>query len=210
MVWQPVSYPGLQYGFGAAPVSSSHPFVVSSVIKENGNAGLFRDFVDDLSRHTGYPLRLVYVNSEQGLSQQLQDDPMAVGWTCGAAVVGASMRLVQLQAENRAIQIVNTVDECGDVVLCADFTRLRQILVNLLGNAIKYNYTGGGIKVSCRILDNKLLYLDVAGTGKGIREDDLGRLFTPFERLDVRHNVQGSTFYVGLPLSESCREEAKG
>ncbi len=73
--------------FAAAAGVASHPFVVSGVIKGSGNSQLLRDFVDYLSVRSDYPLRVVYVESYQGLSQQLRGDPMAVGWTCGAPFV---------------------------------------------------------------------------------------------------------------------------
>ena len=81
----------------------------------------------------------------------------------------------------------------------ADFTRLRQILVNLLGNAVKYNHAGGSIQLSCRIVKDKRCCVDITDTGKGIRNDDLDKLFQPFERVDVRHNMQGTG--IGLAIS---------
>jgi len=116
-----------------------------------------------------------------------------------AEVVQASVKLVQVQAENHAVQIVNNIDAGGDMVVRADFTRLRQILVNLLGNAVKYNHAGGSVQLSCRIVKDNRCCVDITDTGKGIRNDDLDKLFQPFERLDVRHNVQGTG--IGLAIS---------
>jgi len=73
--------------FADTVVLPVHPFVVTGVVKESGNARLLQDFVNYLSRRSDYPLRLVYTDSYRGLSEQLRNNPMAVGWACGAPFV---------------------------------------------------------------------------------------------------------------------------
>ena len=69
-------------------------------------------------------------------------------------------------------------------VLHADRRRLLQCLLNLLSNAMKYTMEGS-IGVSAEIsTDGSMMLMTVEDTGIGIREDDLGRLFLPFVRLN--------------------------
>jgi signal transduction histidine kinase/CheY-like chemotaxis protein len=119
----------------------------------------------------------------------------------------------------------------------ADYQRLKQALLNVLSNAIKYNRRGGVVRVSFRREDGRLRYR-VTDTGPGIRSEDLGRLFVPFERLaatssqtegtglglalsralvdamggrlDVERTApgEGSTFFVELSLAERPPERA--
>ncbi|MDR3185525.1 MAG: response regulator [Christensenellaceae bacterium] len=82
-----------------------------------------------------------------------------------------------------------------------DETRLRQILTNLLSNACKYT-NSGKITLSATVTNDKLIF-DVKDTGIGIKKEDVDKLFTPFEQLDLRKNrhIVGT----GLGLAISCR-----
>jgi signal transduction histidine kinase/CheY-like chemotaxis protein len=84
--------------------------------------------------------------------------------------------------------------------LRADQQRLKQVLLNLVGNAIKYNRRGGRVVLSCLPRPGNLLRLCVADTGAGIPPEKLARLFTPFERLGAEQSgVEGTG--LGLALS---------
>jgi len=84
-------------------------------------------------------------------------------------------------------------------VVLADRTRLRQVMLNLLGNAIKYNRPGGSVKMRCR-RDGGQVVIEVLDTGRGIPAAEQQRLFQPFERLGAeRGAVEGAG--IGLALS---------
>ncbi|MGD8484664.1 MAG: HAMP domain-containing sensor histidine kinase, partial [Thioalkalispiraceae bacterium] len=81
----------------------------------------------------------------------------------------------------------------------ADPLRLKQVLINLLTNAIKYNHIGGLIDLSCTELENGFVRINIKDSGEGINEEDLPRVFDMFERL----GKEGSTSLgsgVGLAL----------
>jgi signal transduction histidine kinase/ActR/RegA family two-component response regulator len=87
----------------------------------------------------------------------------------------------------------------------ADPQRLKQVLVNLLANAIKYNRRGGTVTLSCVDGPQNRLRLAVRDTGAGIRVEKIARLFTPFERLDAeQRGVEGTG--LGLALSKGLVE----
>ena len=81
-----------------------------------------------------------------------------------------------------------------------DSRRLRQVVLNLISNAIKYNRVGGRVEVRCELSDSASLDIVVEDTGIGIPAEELPRLFTPFDRLGAQTSaVEGSG--VGLALS---------
>lgn len=94
--------------------------------------------------------------------------------------------------------------ECADNVpmkLCGDETHIRQIIMNLLTNAVKYTEKGTvKLIVSGRFTDGGfVLKVDVSDTGIGIAEENLPQLFTQFQRFDLQRNrnIEGT----GLSLS---------
>ena len=90
----------------------------------------------------------------------------------------------------------------------ADHQGLKQVLVNLLANAIKYNRPFGEVAVSYTFTEAHRLRIQVRDTGPGLAADKLSRLFTPFDRLGAE---QGSVEGTGLGLALSRRlAEAMG
>jgi len=90
----------------------------------------------------------------------------------------------------------------------ADHQRLKQALLNVLTNAIKYNRPDGAVRVSFRRRDDRLRYR-ITDTGPGIAPKDLGRLFVPFERLAATSNQAEGTG-LGLALSRSLVQAMGG
>ena len=85
-----------------------------------------------------------------------------------------------------------------ETLVMADEEAIRQILDNLIDNAIKYTPEGGSVRVACR-LDGDAVAIEVADTGIGIPRDDLPRVFERFYRVDkARSRELGGT---GLGLS---------
>ena len=87
--------------------------------------------------------------------------------------------------------------------------RLKQILLNLLSNAVKYNRLHGTVTISCEQRDPTRLRIRVADTGPGIRAEQLGQVFVPFERLGAeRTDIEGTG--IGLALSRRLAEAMGG
>ncbi|HEX6600087.1 MAG TPA: PAS domain-containing protein [Gemmatimonadaceae bacterium] len=86
-------------------------------------------------------------------------------------------------------------------VVHVDAEKLRQILLNLLANAVKFTESGGEVSLACGI-DAGMVRITVRDTGRGIPEDQLTRVFDPFVQVD-RHLTPTSQQGVGLGLSIS-------
>ena len=85
------------------------------------------------------------------------------------------------------------------ISVVADRVRLRQVLVNLFSNAVKYNRAGGEVRVSWRASDD-FCDLRITDNGIGIAPDKLGQLFEPFNRLGAESSkIEGTG--IGLVLS---------
>ena len=93
------------------------------------------------------------------------------------------------------------------VLVMADREKLRQLLVNLLGNAHKFSDEGGAIRVEY-VVEEDLVKVFVIDAGRGIPPDKLETIFEPFVQLD-RHRMLESQQGVGLGLAIS-RELARG
>ena len=91
----------------------------------------------------------------------------------------------------------------------ADQQRLRQVLLNLLSNAVKYNKPGGSIAVRCAVLDGMRMRISVTDTGRGLSQDQVERLFSPFERVGAEASgIEGTG--LGLVLSKRLVEAMHG
>jgi signal transduction histidine kinase/CheY-like chemotaxis protein len=91
----------------------------------------------------------------------------------------------------------------------ADYQRLRQVIVNLASNAVKYNHHGGMIAISYRLAGPDQVEVTVADTGPGLSPEEIGRIFVPFERLDAdQHGIEGTG--IGLPLALALTEAMHG
>ena len=103
-------------------------------------------------------------------------------------------------AQERKVSIALDQDQVSPVKVVADSIRLKQVFLNLLTNAVKYNRKGGTIEIICRLRDNQTVQIGVRDTGKGISEEKLKELFQPFNRLGAEFSgVEGSG--IGLVIS---------
>jgi signal transduction histidine kinase len=103
---------------------------------------------------------------------------------------------------------VRGVESADGLRVRAHAARLRQVLVNLLSNAIAYNRNGGQVTVRCDADDHEVR-LAVHDTGPGLDGDQLARLFQPFDRIGAEYSgVKGSG--LGLVLARQLLERMGG
>ncbi|HWF57095.1 MAG TPA: ATP-binding protein [Candidatus Dormibacteraeota bacterium] len=115
------------------------------------------------------------------------------------ALLEECVGLVSQTANERSVRISMRLDGTGQIHVRADRQRLIQVLLNLLSNAIKYGSEGGHVVVGAAVRGDDV-EIEVTDDGPGLSEDELGRLFQPFERLGAeRSHVQGTG--LGLALS---------
>jgi len=113
-----------------------------------------------------------------------------------ADTVASCIALVRPLAEAKQLQLETTLDSA---LLSISPARLRQVTVNLLDNAIHYNYEGGTVRVATR-RDGNFVLVVVADTGRGIAAEHLPHLFNRFYRADPARTRTGNRFGLGLAI----------
>jgi len=126
-----------------------------------------------------------------------------------AAVVEA-IEMIAPEAASRGISLKPEYGAVCDSYVRADQQRLKQVLLNLLSNAVKYNRPGGSVRVRCAHHDGRdAPSVTVEDTGPGIPEDQLDRLFNPFDRLGAEQGREEGTG-LGLALAKRLVELMEG
>jgi PAS domain S-box-containing protein len=116
-----------------------------------------------------------------------------------AELVTAAQALVAQAAEKRRVRIEVHLG-LGAQAVIGDATRVKQILTNLMSNAVKYNLEGGNVIVASRMAEEGRVALDVIDTGAGMNPQQLAQLFQPFNRLGQESGpVEGTG--IGLVIS---------
>lgn len=110
--------------------------------------------------------------------------------------------IVTFRAKKKGLELTFNVDENIPKRLHGDELRIRQILINIINNAVKYTKVGWiKVNMSYQLIDeeNIMLIASVEDTGVGIKKEDIPKLFEKFKRLDedINHRVEGT----GLGLS---------
>lgn len=125
------------------------------------------------------------------------------------------LSLFQLQANQKQVQLIYNGDRLTTPYIVGDITRIRQVLMNLLGNALKFTDEGNvTLEVSNQILENgsnqQQLFFVIRDTGIGIQPDQQKELFQPFSQLDnsITRNYGGTG--LGLAICKRLVEMMGG
>jgi len=119
-------------------------------------------------------------------------------------VLSECRTLIEQQAQRRSIDMTFP-RFAGPCFVSADRTRLKQILINLLFNAVKYNTAGGAIFVEYSLLPLERVRLSVRDTGSGLGQEQLAQLFQPFNRLGQEAGAEEGTG-IGLVVTKRLVE----
>lgn len=118
------------------------------------------------------------------------------------SVLDESLKLISNMAAEHAIEIITVLPEEMQFEVLAEAKRLKEVILNLLTNAIKYGSPATTITISGKRLDNGYCRLVIADKGKGLTEEEQQKVFEPFERLGAENtSIQG----VGIGLAITKR-----
>ena len=112
--------------------------------------------------------------------------------------------MVEPQAQKRGIGMTFPHFDVAHFVL-ADRTRLKQVLINLLFNAVKYNRPGGSVSMECTLVHPGSMRISVRDTGMGLTPQQLSQLFQPFNRLGKEASAEEGTG-IGLVVTKRLVE----
>lgn len=104
--------------------------------------------------------------------------------------------MIHIRAKEKGLELIFDIDGAIPRGYYGDDIRIKQILVNLLTNGVKYTSQGTvTLKITGRREgDEEILIYQVKDTGKGIRKEDMGKVFSQFDRIDEKenHHIEGT------------------
>jgi len=116
---------------------------------------------------------------------------------------------IQPIAEEKNIKILNCLSQKEDLFIKADKKAFKQIILNLLNNAVKYNHEAGSITVNGGKSGDDKIWISVSDTGPGIAKENIEKLFEPFNRLGQEFGKTKGTG-IGLSISKMLVELLSG
>jgi len=131
-------------------------------------------------------------------------EPVAI-----ATVVAEAVELMRPLAESLGVQVRVDLGGVARVYVQADAQRLRQVLLNLVSNAIKYNRPSGVATIAAVELGSNRVAVTVTDMGSGLTQAELEKLFIPFERLSAAQKGIGGSG-LGLVLARRLTEAMGG
>lgn len=123
----------------------------------------------------------------------------------------SSIMLFRMQAIKHSLSMEVEVPDDSDIVV-ADQRMLKHVMMNLISNAVKFTPDGGSIRISAHrvrkpeISDGDFIEVSVEDTGIGIAEEDMHRLFQPFQQLEPTMTKQYAGAGIGLSLTKRLIE----
>ena len=127
-------------------------------------------------------------------------------------LIGDAVGSVRPIAHKRNIGI-DVKETRASIMITADRSKLKQVMLNLLSNAVKFNIEDGKVIVDWGVKEEpkgmtvgKSFYIEVTDTGMGIKEEDIKRLFTEFEQLDASITREHGGTGLGLALTKKLVE----
>ncbi|MDH5517125.1 MAG: PAS domain-containing protein [Gammaproteobacteria bacterium] len=105
-------------------------------------------------------------------------------------------------AEDYQINLAFSQNGATNAYILADYIKVKQVLINLVSNAIKYNKAGGHVTISCKKSANNTQTISITDDGDGIDEQQQQYLFEPFNRLGAEANTSIEGTGIGLSITK--------
>jgi signal transduction histidine kinase len=123
-------------------------------------------------------------------------------------VISEVVKEAEIEAKRQGI-ILNWKPFAAEAVVLGDAFQMKQVIFNLVDNAIKYNRPGGSVGITVHV-ENRLVIIKVGDTGIGIAAQDLPRIFDRFYRVDKSRSRQRGGSGLGLAIVKKIVEEHNG
>ena len=167
----------------------------------------YRGYVSDIHFSGCHLLEIIndildVVRHESG-KMELKEDTVAIG-----DVIADAMRLVTPQARKAEVSLNWRPDSAPLPGLWCDRVRVRQMLLNVLSNAVKFTEPGGSVEIKTEVTSG--LELIVRDTGIGIRPEDITRILTPFGQVASIYSRNHQGAGLGLSLTKALVERHGG
>jgi PAS domain S-box-containing protein len=163
----------------------------------------YHEYIDDIRSSGGHLLELI--NDILDLSKaeagqiELMEDVVEI-----EPLVGACVAMLSPRAQQAGVEIIAELAG-GLPNLQGDERKLRQVLLNLMTNGVKFTPPGGQVQVGARMADDNLR-IEVADTGIGIAQADIPKALSPFGQIDSALSRRHAGTGLGLPLTKRLVE----
>jgi len=169
---------------------------------------IYRAYADDI-RHSGKHL-LHLISDLLDLSKIEAGKRLVASEVCDlGGIVTEVFRWTKMQFEKK-MQVWQLDIPQGSILMTGDQSALRQVVINLLGNAGKFTPAGG--RVICRLVapENDDLVLTIEDSGTGIAPEEIEAVFQPFMRSKAAHTIDHTGSGLGLSISRGLIELHEG
>ncbi|MBQ9538182.1 MAG: response regulator [Treponema sp.] len=130
-----------------------------------------------------------------------------------SSLVNDVATMIKIRLHDKAVQLDLDIDEGIPDKLYGDEVRIKQVLINIMGNSVKFTHEGSiTLRIRGRKEDEKhvRLFFEIKDTGIGIKKEDLGKLFSSFTQVDTRRNRAVEGTGLGLAISRKFVEMMGG
>ena len=130
-----------------------------------------------------------------------------------SSLINGVVSIIRMRIVDTGLQFTVNVDSSIPNALIGDEIRIRQILINLLGNAVKYTDKGFiSLTIQGDMVDehNVSLTMTVSDSGKGIKQEHVGKLFEEYFQINEEHSALVDGVGLGLPITLSLTEAMGG
>jgi signal transduction histidine kinase len=167
----------------------------------------YEGYVDDIHMSAAHLLELVSDLLDLG---KLAEGHFKVDFEAVslAAIVGECTRMLKLQADQLGVKLDIAVPSSLPPVV-ADNRAMRQLVLNVLSNAIKFTPSDGEVAVSGHMTNDGGVLLKITDTGVGMTEEELSRAMQPYSQVDNLLQRQRRGTGLGLPLAKALAEANK-
>jgi two-component system cell cycle sensor histidine kinase PleC len=169
----------------------------------------YKDYANDINNSGSHLLSLIndILDYSKAAAEKLKVDSIELDVT---KILSISMRLVKPRAEEAKVNLVEDISKEA-LILVADPKRLKQAVLNLLSNSVKFTPENGSVTISAWIDHaENILNIQVKDTGIGIADNDISKAMSTFGQVDSKLSRKYEGTGLGLPLTKKLVELMKG
>lgn len=129
------------------------------------------------------------------------------------SILNNVLQIISIPIQKKGLQLISHIDEELPATMYGDDIRIRQILINILNNAVKFTKEGSvslTVTGSYHPKEQFQLRISISDTGIGIKSEDLPRIYRQFEQLNMKENRKIEGTGLGLTISKSFIEAMNG
>ncbi|MEW6510719.1 MAG: ATP-binding protein [Bacteroidota bacterium] len=190
------------------PIFSLQGFLETLLDGAMDDPAVNRDFLEKAHRHAAR-LNALLTDLMEISSIESGEMKMSFRQILLAATLTDAVEEMKPAAAKKRIALTLDDDGCAEESVYADQARVKQVVVNLLDNAIKYTADGGHVRCFLR-REHEFCAVDVADTGCGIAEEHLPRIFERFYRVDKDRSREAGGTGLGLAIAKHIVEAHGG